>query len=76
VNTPPHEMHRLDIADDGTTTVTHPDVDIEDCGFSAYVAADWEGPGVPRPSSWAFTRTENTGGVVWSGTRLDPPAVN
>jgi len=65
--------HLLDIDADGVTTATHPEDDVQDCGFDAYVAADWEGPTVPRTSRWEFLRSETTAGVVWSGTRVDQP---
>jgi hypothetical protein len=67
------ETHLLNIAEDGATSTTHPTTDTDDCGFDAYVEADWTGPTVPRPSHWAFTRTRDTEPVVWSGTRLTPP---
>lgn len=67
------DTHLLAIAEDGTTSTTHPDTDTQDCGFDMYVEADWTGPTVPRPSNWAFQRSLNEETVVWSGTRLTPP---
>ena len=68
------EGHTLEIDADGVTTPGHPENDIVDCGFEAYVADSWGNPGAwHRPSSWEFTRLTNdeTGQVYWNSSRLD-----
>lgn len=68
------ELHELDIDTQGGVVTRHPDDDVPDCGFEAYVERDWTGETVPRPSNWNFVRRPlEDGGVDWLGTRLDTP---
>lgn len=67
-------LHELDVDADGGTVTRHPDSDVPDCGFEAYVERDWTGESVARPSRWDFVRREmDGGGIDWLGTRLDTP---
>lgn len=65
--------HVEPVAEDGKTTTTHPEQDVQGCEFDAYVERDWQGPTVPRPSHWTFIRRVHEDGFVdWLGQRQDP----
>lgn len=66
------EGHELVIPEEGAPTAVHPESDIENCGFDAYVASDWSDPAsIFRPSVVAFTRHTNTetGQIYWNGSQ-------
>lgn len=69
---PDVDGHVLDVDSEGDVEMTHPENDVEECGFHDYVERDWRGDGVPRPSRWGFIRrTDDAGTVNWLGSRLD-----
>lgn len=65
--------HTLSVAANGSVTSGHPENDVPDCGFDAYVASDWATPpGVYRPSEWEFIRRTDgdTGDTYWLSTKV------